>query len=195
MWKRKIQAALSISNLGAWTGLLVDFENAATRIGAMLPVLDALLPIVALAGTAGGIVWVTFEVWEWTSPRLPGQRLKAHAPLIEQLRTVSGEALSDATKLHHTFGLILEAKQILEDEFSIPCPGMPETESHEEEVALSNWLSDWGAFASILLPRVRQGNLKTARMTIDNLDMKLAPMASWVTEGTNKPSGARSRLS
>ena len=155
----------------------------------MLPVLDALLPIVALAGTAGGIVWVIFEVWEWTSSRLPGHRLKAHAPLIEQLRTVSGEALSDVTRLHHTFGLILEAKQVLEDEFSIACPGMLEAESHEEEaVALSNWLSDWGAFASILLPRVRQGNLKTARMTINNLNMKLRPMASWVTEETNKPS-------
>ena len=184
MWKRKGPVALSVSNLGLWTGLLVDFENVATRIGAMLPVLDALLPLAALAGILGGTVWVIFEAQELVASRLPGRRLKAHVDLIDEVRQISAQALSNPSDLQRAFNLIFEAKQILEVEFSIPCPGMPPTSNNvsAEGVALSNFLTDWSAFGSVLLPSVRKGNLKIARRATKNMDIDLRTMASWAND-------------
>ena len=40
----------------------------------MWPLIDALLPIIALAGATGGSIWLTGTVWEWWPPRKARQR-------------------------------------------------------------------------------------------------------------------------
>lgn len=168
---------LSISNLGLWAGLLVDFEGAATRLGTMLPILDALLPVLALAGACGGLVWAAFAMADWIPSLLPSGRLRAYVPLIEELRTASEEALLDGNKITRVNNLIVEAKQILENQFSITCPGVLSHRSFNEIDAVSNWLSEWGTFTSILLPRMRRGDLKKARESDFYLHIKLSYMS------------------
>lgn len=184
MLQSKIRATLSVSNIAIWIGLLVDFDNAATRLGSMMEV-DALLPVLALGGTAGAAVWLLFEAWTWRPSYWRGQRLKAQTPLIEKLREIAPDALTDATKIQHAFDLIIEAKKTLESQFAIPCPGMKEPDPVNQEQYFSDWLSHWSAFAAVLLPSVRIGDIKGAKSAINELNIPLKVLAQWGREQGN----------
>ena len=180
MWKSKVRAILSVSHVGAWTGLLVDFEDAATRVGSMFPLIDALLPIVALSGTAGGVAWLLFEAWTWHPSYRRGQRLKQYAALLEYIRsTLAADILSDPSKVLRAHNRILEAKMTLEEQFEIPCPGLETPVTMTETEVLSIWIDGWSTFAAVLLPRVRSGNWKNARRAIHDINVPIVPMAQW----------------
>ena len=58
MWKWLRRSPLGpLTGLSVFCGLLVDFQEAATRMSQIIPIIEALLPIVALGGTTlfGGL--------------------------------------------------------------------------------------------------------------------------------------------
>ena len=148
--------------------------------GSGVDILDHLGPAEYGAALFAFTALIGLVNYSWINARRPAVRLKDHVALIEELRTVSEQALSDPTRAQHAFNLILEAKQILEEQFSIACPGMVEPDPSDEMQIVSNWLNDWGAFAAVLLPRMRRGDLTMARKSLSGLEVKLRPMASWV---------------
>ena len=187
MWPSKVRTILSVSNVALWIGLLVDFEGAATRVGSMLPVIDALMPILALGFTVGGVTWLLFEAVTWHPSYRRGQRLKQHTALLEEINSTSATDIRpDDSALWHALNRCLEAKVILEEQFKIPCPHLklPETTDNEDEnKALRRWVNSWSIFTAVLLPRVRAGDLTNARHAIDDIDKRLQPMARWGKSG------------
>lgn len=179
MWKAKITAVFSVANVGLWCGLLTDFGDAATRVGSMFPVIEALLPVVALAGASGAVMWLLIEAWMWRPSYRLGQRLKSHTLLIENIRSISTADLSEHSKARHATNLILEAKVAMEEQFEIPCPGLEVPGTKTEREVLSIWLNSWSTFAAVLLPRVRVGDLKNARRALNDPHVPLTPLAPW----------------
>ena len=57
----------------------------------MWPLIDALLPIIALAGATGGSIWLIGTVWEWWPPRKARQKeIAAFSVMAQDLYRLSG---------------------------------------------------------------------------------------------------------
>lgn len=86
------------------------------------------------------------------------------------------------------FCLIIQAKVTLEEQFEIPCPGLPEAESDSvlQKELVARWIQNWGMFVSVLLPRMRSGNLEKAQLAIEALHAPLGIMAKWGRANTGK---------
>ncbi len=53
----------------------------------MWPLIEALLPILALGGTVGGSIWLTGTIWEWWKPRRLSVQLRQMAPEIDLVQS------------------------------------------------------------------------------------------------------------
>jgi len=143
----------------------------------MLPVINVFLPILALSGTAGGIVWLVWEAWTWRPAYHQKQRLKKLTPLLENIRSISLQDISNHSGLLQVFNDILEAKVTLEEQFEIPCPGLEDPETTLDSEIVSKWINSWSTFSAVLLPRARIGDLKNARRALNDPNMPLSPLA------------------
>lgn len=77
--------------VGLVTGIafLVDFMESRTNLVEIWPTVGALLPVVALGVTTGGVVLVlgsaAGSAWRWFAPRRPSERFRQLAPAIRQI--------------------------------------------------------------------------------------------------------------
>ena len=141
------------ATVATFSGLLVDFRGAASKVGAMWPLIDALLPIIALAGATGGSIWLTGTVWEWWPPRKARQRKIAEfstmAPNLYRLSRLTSNS-------HHYQEIRAIAFHLIELGISTPDP----SEIGYEEGAWKSFLEELGNLAVHgLLTRARKENL------------------------------------
>ena len=135
------------ATVATFSGLLVDFRGAASKVGAMWPLIDALLPIIALAGATGGSIWLTGTVWEWWPPRKARQRETA------EFSAMAPKLYSLSINSYHYREIRAIAFHIIE--LGISTPDLSEIE--DEEGAWKPFLEELGNFAARgLLTRARK---------------------------------------
>ena len=148
--------AWSVSALATFTGLLVDFRGAASQLASIWPILEALLPIISLVGTALAVLWLVQIAWAWWRPRRKSERLKALEYLILQLlhdlpRDSHYATLDAKLNLWTDTGIDFEKLAIiLKEDFDIETPR-------------SKQIGDVLVYLRNLLPFVRRGELRQAR--------------------------------
>lgn len=118
--------------------------------------------------------------WWWGRDR---RIFKAHAPLVERVRTVTEQTQTDSTRVQETINAIAELKEVL-DRLGVPCPSGNFAYSADNAlggfVTLSFWISTWSVFAALLLPQVVRGDLKRARTGAAlNAEPPFKPVAQW----------------
>ena len=175
----------------ACAGILVDFQEAKTTLGELWPFLEAILPIVALAGAVGATAWFLIVCWPlvvWLWARSARQRLRRQEPLLCSVREALRNAMADLGAAPDAFSRIVEARIVLEEEFAIPCPGMLERDDDSDTI--EEMFATWEAFVSVLLPRIRRGDVKTAKTALGDLDVPLKPLAAWGRQAAEKNEGA-----
>lgn len=128
------------ATVGAFAGLLVDFQGAASKVGAMWPFVDALLPIIALAGATGGSIWLAGTIWDWS--RRKTYRFQALAPNLCRLAGL-------VSNPHHD-------REIRAIAFSLRELGIPVPDDDSEPETWERFLEDVSNLAS-------HGQLRRAR--------------------------------
>ena len=129
------------ATVATFSGLLVDFRGAASKVGAMWPLIDALLPIFALSGATGGSIWLAGTIWEWWPPRKARQKeIAEFSALTRELYRLSGLTSNP----HHYQEIRVIAYHLNELGVSTPDP----SEIGDEEGAWQPFLEKLGNFAT-----------------------------------------------
>ena len=166
-WRALLSKPLPVlSGLAACCGLLVDFQGAATKLGNLLPIIDALLPLIALVGSICFGVWLISTICLWGWEKLPATRFS----LLEQ-RMVSAltyiasyQSRYDTDPVgrnvyranHQPLKVVLYELKLLKRElhtFSVPCP----------EVKLET-LDNWVDFLTNAISLSKHRDLKAAKV-------------------------------
>lgn len=128
------------ATVAPFAGLLVDFQGAASKLRAMWPFIDALLPIIALAGATSGSIWLAGTIWVWSRRKV--YRFQTLAPNLYRLAGLVSNPHHDREIRAIAFSL---------GELSIPVPN----EDAEPET--------WAKFLEDVSNLASHGQLRRAR--------------------------------
>ena len=148
--KQTVTGALALSAM--CIGILANWGGAATRITAIWPAVQALLPLLAIGGIAAStvtIAGVLFAAWKKVSPSAKLGSLEENLWKIRQglVNDVENQRLSQEN------GEILTIlSSDLEEEFGIPCP--PVNEQYREV---------WAKFLFALSLQARRRSIEGAQ--------------------------------
>lgn len=165
-----------------FTALLTDFKASASNVSALVwPVVQALLPAIALAGLAGSVVWFVWGVssvlrlvYSWTS----GQRLKAQEELFNNLdRSLKRRLRGDIRESGWLLPELVEAVMTL-DGFGIDTPEwrpVVSTDNADDAEDTEDLVAIWTMFVPALLPSIRRGSVRQARQATALMDASTEP--------------------
>lgn len=146
------QLWLPVAVVATFFGLLVDFAGAMSVLKAMWPVIEALLPVIALGGAAGGSVWLAGTIWGLRE-RLPARQKKAKEVATFSAMTQDLYRLSRlASNPHHRQEIRALAYHL--NEIGISTPDRDEIGSEE---------GPWEMFLEEVGHRAARGQLERAR--------------------------------
>lgn len=90
----------AIAGLAAFTGLLVDFQGATSKMGDAIPILSAFLPTIAISGIAVFSSWLVYSgllrIWKI----LPSQRFYSHYAQIDKCLSLLTKSLEKPLSLY-----------------------------------------------------------------------------------------------
>ena len=121
-WKKIAQKPwTAIAGLSAFTGLLVDFQGAASKMSEAIPILSAFLPTFAIAGTAGLSSWIVYSGFRWIWNILPSQRFSHCGQIYHCLSLLTDAVGPYPSNERYIYSQIQRLIPIL-IKFGIKCP-------------------------------------------------------------------------
>ena len=152
-WKRLQQKPLpSLSGLAVFLSLLLDFQEAATKVSEITPLIEAFLPLVAVGGVTYFGLQSVAHIWSLR----PSAKFGQLYPQISGLRNAVGalhEADSVPSGTTQLLGALHEMAYAL-SRFGIRCP----------KVKLDhNYAFAWFSFLTVLAPLAQHSHLRKAR--------------------------------
>ena len=173
-WKKISRSpTFSLTGLGTFFGLLVDFQGATTKVLNALPVLQALLPIVILGGTIffglHAIGTVPRFCYSFIHSRLPGVRWGEENYV--EIRTLAERLDREYNPLGQVvltpgiFAALSDFSGRMHQKYALKCPYV----TRDSQECIGEWL----LFLSNLSPYAATHNLKGARTLWEKVEEEL----------------------
>lgn len=140
-----------------FVGLLADFRGAAANIAALMPVLQAFLPLIAIAGVALFGFRTASSVMRWLRSHSPATKFGQYYSAIKGCRDAIASEIA-VPPLGFPFELhsVIQEMEDSLNRLGIQCPEQS-PDDHRK------YLIEWYEFLVALAPLARHNDLRTAR--------------------------------
>ncbi len=155
-WKSVFRNPLcALSVLAMFAGLLVDFQGAASKMARAIPLIEALLPLIALGGVTFFGLWSIWAVPSFFWARRPAAKFGTNYYFIVKCRNaVEGRIIGILDNNSHLYAGMTELSNTL-SRFRIQCPNINPDDKYYAVV--------WFNFLAQLAPLARHDDLYNAR--------------------------------
>ena len=146
-----------VAGLAVCSGLLVDFQGAASKVSDAIPIIAAFLPLIAIGGVTFFGFWsiTSVSAFLWSLP--PAAKFGGYYPVIVSVRLSCVEHMNDRLRSTTPPQIYARAHEITESlyRFGILCPNVSPNDK--------DYVVTWFNFLTKLAPLARHEDLYNAQ--------------------------------
>ncbi len=162
-WKVSLGSLFAaMSGLGAFVGLLNDFQGAASMLGKVFEIIQALLPIIALGGITWCSLWALYFLGQMINKFLPRTKFKMLNDEIKHCKDLAWQHIDSWSYPNNKNAVsALATLELKLERLSIPFPNV--------DTSQDEYIHQWAIFLIVISEASESSDLRSARQAIEKL--------------------------